>query len=231
MACCATAALTGCDQNLSATIYLRDVFELVSSTDAKTLPIDVSIEVLETGIAKQCSKPEGQRFVEAVASVFQKAALVGCEKISGSMNDRMVIKATTMIEAPKTTDVKPGPYLVQFAVHETDKENEAYVIARFNPEKYADLQRQLSDINSMARLKVEDAHVSVTLNNDERDLAKVYLNTGLYADGEPIDNDGAEAQLEPRKEVSLKFGDVKMTFLTKYGWSGVGYIRRVSSTQ
>lgn len=224
LTCSILAALCGCDQNLSATLYMRDVNELLASTEAKTLPIDVEIEILEMGIDKQCSKPEGMKLVEAVGSVFEKASLVGCEKISGSMNDRMVIKATTVLTAAQTTEITPGPYLVHFDVHKTDEPTMAFVVARFDAEKYAALQDQLKRVNPMAGISLDDARISVTLNNDERTPMTVYPFIGTFAGGDPVDGN-FDVTLEPRQEIGIKLGDVKMAFLAKWGWAGVANVR------
>lgn len=61
--------------------------------------MDIEIEILEAGLDKYCSLPDGQKFVDAVASVFGKASVVKCENIAASMNDRMVIKATILTGA------------------------------------------------------------------------------------------------------------------------------------
>lgn len=197
----------------------------MASTEAKGFPIDVRIEILEMGIDKECAKPEGQKLIEAVAGVFQKASLVGCEKIPGSMKDRMVIKATTVFAAANSTQITPGPYLVHFDVHKTEDPQMAYVVARFNAEKYAALQSQIRRVNMMANVKIEDARISVALSNDERESFKVFPNVGVFSDGEPIDTQ-FESKLEPRQEVVLKLGDVKMAYLVKYGWAGVANVRK-----
>lgn len=224
LTCWFPAALCGCDQNLSTTLYMRDVNELLASTEAKSLPIDVEIEILEMGIDKQCSKPEGSKLVGAVGSVFEKASLVGCEKISGSMNDRMVIKATTVLTAALTSEAKPGPYLVHFDVHKTDDTAMAFVVARFNAEKYAALQDQLKRVNPMAGTTLDNARITVALNNDERSPTTVYSSIGTFADGNPVDGN-YEVKLEPRQEIGVKLGDVKMAFLAKWGWAGIANVR------
>lgn len=222
--CCVALALAGCDQNLSATLYTRDLNELLASNEAKSLPLDVEIEILEMGIDKQCSKPEGAKLVEAVSSVFAKATLVGCENVSGSMNDRMVIKATTTLSLALTTEVKPGPYLVHFDVQKTEEPNRAFIVARFNAEKYEALNQALRRVSPVASIKIENARVVVKINNDERSPAALYPFFGTFAEGDPVDNDW-QATLEPRQEVTIKTGDVKTAFLAKYGWAGIANVR------
>ncbi|KQW43160.1 hypothetical protein ASD02_35355 [Ensifer sp. Root1252] len=222
--------MTGCDQNLSTTLYMRDVNDLLASTEAKSLPIDIEIEILEMGITKQCSKPEGMKLVEAVASVFEKAALVGCEKVSGSMNDKMVIKATTVVSLALTNDVVPGPYLVHFDIQKTEETSRAFVLARFNSEKYAYLQDELKRLSPMGGIKIDDARISVAINNDERNPVSVYPHSGTFANGDPVDAN-YEEKLEPRQEIALKFGDVKMAFLAKTGWAGIANVRTEVAVQ
>lgn len=222
--CVVALALTGCDQNLSTTVYSRDVKDLLAANDAKTLPLDVEIEILELGIAEKCSTPEGAKLVEAVAAVFQKASLVGCEKISGSMKDRMVIKATTTISRALTTDTAPGPHLVEFNVYKRDEPDTALIAARFNAEKYSELTRRLTSITPMARINISDARVIVKVNNDERAKVTLVPDRGTFVNNDPIDSEGS-ANLEPRQEVSIKTGDVKTAFLAKYGWAEIGVLQ------
>lgn len=203
---------------------MRDVNDLLASSEAKSLPIDVEIEILEMGIEKQCSKPEGMKLVEAVASVFEKASLVGCEKISGSMNDRMIIKATTIVSLALTNEVIPGPYLMHFNIQKTEETSKAFVLARFNAEKYAYLQSELRRLSPMGGIKIDDARISVAVNNDERNPVTVYPHLGTFADSDPVDAN-YEAKLEPRQEIALKLGDVKMAFLAKWGWTGIANVR------
>ncbi|MEE9983274.1 hypothetical protein [Agrobacterium pusense] len=224
MMCAAALSLTGCDQNLTATLYARDINELLAAAEEKSLPLDVEIEILEMGIDKQCSKPEGAKLVEAVSSVFEKAALVGCENISGSMNDRMVIKATTSLSLALTNEVKPGPYLVHFNVQKTDEPNRAFIVARFNAQKYEALNQALRRVSPMASIKIENSRVVVKINNDERSPVTLYPFFGTFAEGDPVDNDWS-ATLEPRQEVTIKTGDVKTAFLAKNGWAGIANVR------
>lgn len=222
--CVVALTLTGCDQNLSTTVYSRDVKDLLAATDAKSLPLDVEIEILELGIEKKCSTPEGAQLVEAVAAVFEKASLVGCEKISGSMNDRMVIKATTTISRALTTDVAPGPYLVNFNIFKRDESDTGLIAARFNAEKYKELTQRLTSINPMASINIANARVTVKVNNDERAKVTLFPSTGTFANNDPVDS-GWSADLEPRQEVSIKTGDVKTAFLVKNGWASVGVLQ------
>lgn len=223
-------ALSGCDQNLSTTIYTRDIKDLLASRGEQTLPIDVEIEIWEMGIENQCSKPEGAKVIEAIGSVFEKATLVGCEKVSGSMKDKMVIKATTMVAAAQTKEVIPGPYLVHFDIHETDEVDKAFVVARFNKEQYVALQDELRRMNPMNGIKLDDVSVSISINNDEREPMTVYPFIGTFADGEPIDGNH-EVALEPRQETRIKFGDVKTAYLARWGWTGVANVRMASPGQ
>lgn len=224
MTCVAALSLAGCDQNLTATLYTRDLNELLAASEEKSLPLDVEIEILEMGIDKQCSKPEGAKLVEAVASVFAKATLVGCENVSGSMNDRMIIKATTSLSLALTSEVKPGPYLVHFNVQKTEEPNRAFIVARFNAQKYEALNQALRRVSPMASIKIENARVVVKISNDERSPVTLYPFFGTFAQGDPVDNDWS-ATLEPRQEVTIKTGDVKTAFLAKYGWTGIANVR------
>lgn len=226
--CVVALALSGCDQNLSTTVYSRDVADLLVATDAKSLPLDVEIEILELGIEKKCSTPEGAQLVEAVAALFQKASLIGCEKISGSMNDRMVIKATTTISRALTNDVPPGPYLVDFNIFKRDEPNTGLIAARFNAEKYTELTQRLTSINPMASINISSARITVKVNNDERSKVTLFPSEGTFANNDPVDS-GWSADLEPRQEVSIKTGDVKTAFLVKHGWAAIGVLQMTAA--
>jgi len=221
LASCIALALAGCDQDLAATLYLRDVQDLLSSAEHERLPTDVTIEVRETGLAKQCEKPEGSQMVEAVASVFEKASLISCESVSGSMNDRMIIKASTYIEHAGN-EGRAGDYLVYFTVHNND-EGYGTVTVGFNRDKYEVLQKRIQSIFMMVRPSLDNAAISVTVNNDQRRDVHFVTTGGVFADGLPIDGP-LELTLAPRQEVRLKLGDVKSSFLSKNGFTVVGAV-------
>ncbi|WP_125270141.1 hypothetical protein [Agrobacterium sp. FDAARGOS_525] len=213
-------ALSGCDQNVTATLYTSDIQGMIE-THGKSVPVDITIEVLESGIDKQCAKPEGKMIVDAVASVFESASLIGCEDISGSINDRMLIKARTVLDAPASPEVEPGKFLLHFSTFKEDKSH--FIVARFNAEAYSALQQQLQKMNMMARPKFEDASMTITIENDMREPAAIYTSTGLFVDGVPADQN-VEAKLASRQKMTIKLGDVKQSFLGKNGWAGIANI-------
>ena len=129
-----------------------------------------------------------------------------------------------ILTAALTSEAKPGPYLVHFDVHKTDDTAMAFVVARFNAEKYAALQDQLKRVNPMAGTTLDNARITVALNNDERSPTTVYSSIGTFADGNPVDGN-YEVKLEPRQEIGVKLGDVKMAFLAKWGWAGIANVR------
>jgi hypothetical protein len=222
--CGVAFCVAGCDQNLSATLYTRDLIELVAASESKGIPLDVEIEVLETGIDKQCSKPEGAEIVKAVASVFAKAVLVGCEDIPGSMNDRMIIKATTALSVSHKDEMPQSPYLAQFYVVKADQPDRAVVIARFDAEKYEALNQKIKRINAVMNISVQNTRVFVKISNDERYPVVFDVFSGSFAEGDPVDN-AWETTLEPRQEITIRTGDVKMASLARYGWAAIGAVR------
>lgn len=220
-ACFLAASLSGCEQKLSSTLYVRDIQEMAAAAETESIPVEVRIEVLETGIDQKCSTPEGQQIVESVASVFRSAELAGCEKIAGSMNDRMVIKAGTVMRPMQGDGGDPGEYLVHFEVFNDPNASEmTRVVARFNFEKYEALLAQVSRINSMMSMSLDEARMAVVINNDLRDAATFELDEGVFADGAPIDIK-RNVTLEPRQEIAMAFGDVKTAFLGTNGWAFV----------
>lgn len=216
---CAVIMLVGCDQNVSLNLYMRDVNELLASDDEeKVIPIDVKIEILGTGIAGQCSRSEGVEVVEAVASVFEKASLIGCEKISGSMNDRMVISATTGVARSLDNKVKAAPYLIAFDVRKSTKSPKAIISVLFDSMSYTLLQSKIERITQIGKIDIRDATISITFNNDERGAIVVFPNSGTFVNGEPIDGE-SNFKLEPRQAFELKLGDVKTRSLSNIGWA------------
>jgi len=225
MSGCFLTTLSACDQNLSTTLYVRDIQELNIAATDKDIPIDITIEIFETGIDKQCSKPEGKEIIEAIASSFQKANLIGCEKIAGSMKDKMTIKATTRFSY--TADgSRPAKHLIEFETYKFNDEYDA-VNVRFNQEKYVELQKKLKRINMMANITTEDVNVTIMANNDLREAAELVFSRGVFANGDPIDNEGSIV-LEPRQETTIKLGNVKMASLAKYTWARVFAVKRPS---
>jgi hypothetical protein len=197
---------------------VRDINELLASDEEKFLPVDVNIEILEMGIEKKCSGPEGAKLVEAIASVFEKASLVGCEKISGSMKDRMVIKATTGLGRSLDNKARSAPYLVFFDVRKSTKSPKAMISVLFDSLQYSLLKSRIESVVPIANLSIDDASISITINNDEKEMVIFYPNTGTFVNGEPVDYEG-EVKLEPRNQFNLKLGDVKMAFLSKSKWA------------
>lgn len=213
--CLASVALVGCDQNVSATLYVRDIQEMLASTEASQVPVEITIEVLESGLAQKCNRPEGKELVEAVGTVFEKASLVSCEKVSGSLNDRMTIKATTLLFRAKPDAPMKSNYLLAFEAWHLENGQQA-VSVTFNLQKYEDVQKRLRRVNSMANIKLSDASISVVLNNDLREAATANFSRGVFVDGKPADS-AMQLVLNPRQEASVKLGDVKLAYLAQEG--------------
>lgn len=213
--CLASVALVGCDQNVSATLYVRDIQEMLASTEASQVPVDITIEVLESGLAQKCNRPEGKELVETVATVFEKASLVSCEKVSGSLNDRMTIKATTLLFRAKTDAPMDSNYLLAFEAYHTES-GQPVVSVTFNTEKYEEVQKRLRRVNSMASIKLSDASISVVLNNDLREPVTATFSRGVFVDGKPVDQT-VQQELNPRQEATVKLGDVKLAYLAQNG--------------
>ncbi|WP_445433015.1 DUF7424 family protein [Brucella grignonensis] len=213
--CLASMALIGCDQNVSTTLYVLDVEEMLAKSEPSQISVDISIEVLESGLAQRCSKPEGQELVEAVASVFEKASLVACEKVSGSLNDRMTIKATTLLFYAKPEEPMKSNYLLAFEAFRLENGTSSVAVT-FNAEKYEDIQKRIRRVNTMASIKLSDASISVVVNNDLREPAPVIFSRGVFVDGKPADQP-LQLQLNPRQEATVKLGDVKLAYLAQSG--------------
>lgn len=205
--------LAACEQKVTATFYLRDVQELFSEVSNKNPTVDLSIEIFESGLVKKCESSEGNDIVNAIASVFEKATLVACEKMSGSFNDRMIIKASTELKPLKSEGSLKDQYLLSFEGEETD-DGLILVRANYAPEKYEVLQKRLRRINSMLTIKIENVHLSVNLNNDLRDPIDVIINSGVFLNGQPLAGTG-EYRLDVREEANIKLGDVLQTYLVQ----------------
>ncbi len=210
-------ALAGCEQKVSATVYLRDVQQLLSSSAPAEIPVEIKVDVYETSIEQECQKPSGQKILEAVAAHFEKATLLGCEKIAASMNGRMSIKATTRLAAPEREDA-PIKYLIELQASRRPDENVDPLSLRFDPQKYAELQDDLKRISMMSNIKLSDTRVSVAVNNDTGSPVSLFFVPGSFVDGEAIDTTKDRA-LQLREEAIIELGDVKTAFLGKNGWA------------
>lgn len=215
--CLVAVALAGCEQKVSATVYLRDVQQLLSSSAPAEIPVEIKIDVYETSIEQECQKPSGQKILEAVAAHFEKATLLGCEKIIGSMNGRMSIKATTRLAVPEREDA-PIKYLIELQAGRRPDENVDPLSLRFDPQKYAELQDDLKRISMMSNIKLSDTRVSITVNNDTGAVAPLFFVPGSFVDGEAVDNQ-QNRHLQLREEAIIELGDVKTAFLGKNGWT------------
>lgn len=217
IACLLATALTSCDQNVTATIYVRDIQDLLSQpTDRKTVPVELSLEVLGPGLSKQCDKPETKEMVSAVASHFDSATLVGCEEVSGAMYDVLKIKATTVLEVHAAGADVDIPQLIKFSISRPAPEKDvrsARIFAEFNKQAYDELNDKLRSINMMAQLSPEDAKLTVVLNNDSREPFSWLVNGGTWLDGKPRPYPD-ESTIDARGTATVKFGDVSMAFLT-----------------
>ncbi|WP_418135856.1 DUF7424 family protein [Agrobacterium sp. El2ro-1b] len=210
-------ALAGCEQKVSATVYLRDVQQLLSSAAPAEIPVEIKIDVYETSIEQECQKSSGQKILEAVAAHFEKATLLGCEKIAASMNGRMSIKATTRLAVPEREDA-PIKYLIELQAGKRPDENVDPISLRFDPQKYAKLQDDLKRISMMSNIKLSDTRVSIAVNNDTGNPVPVFFIPGSFVDGEAIDNRN-DRDLQPREEAIIELGNVKTAFLGKNGWA------------
>ncbi|WHA43223.1 DUF7424 family protein [Agrobacterium larrymoorei] len=217
--CLMAVALASCEQKLSATLYLRDIQQMMTSNQHDETPVDIKIDILETGMENQCDRPSGREIVDLVGSYFEKATLLGCEKIAGSMNGRMSIKVTTRLSYTEQAEA-PVKYLLEFQAGPRPNEVSDPLFIRFDPEKYADLQAKVKRLNAMTSIKLSEARIALTINNDLREDAPLTIYSGAYVDGQPMEFQQNRI-LKPREETLIEFGNVKSAFLGQYGW---GYI-------
>ena len=217
--CLMAVALASCEQKLSATLYLRDIQQMMTSNQNVEKPVDIKIDILETGMENQCERPSGKEIVELVGTYFEKATLLGCEKIAGSMNGRMSIKVTTRLSRTEQNET-PAMHLLEFQAGPTPEKASDPLFIRFDANKYADLQAKLKRLNGMISIKISDTHLALTINNDLRSDASLAIYTGVYVDGQPLEFQ-EDRVLKPREETVIEFGDVKSAYLGRVGW---GYI-------
>jgi len=217
--CLIAVALTSCEQKLSTTLYLRDIQQMMTSRQHVEMPVDIKIDIFETGMENQCDRPSGKEIVELVGAYFERANLLGCEKIAGSMNGRMSIKVTTRLSFTEQAGA-PVKYLLEFQAGPRPAEVSDPLFIRFDPAKYADLQAKVRRLNAMTSIKLSDALITLTINNDLREDVPLTIYSGAYVDGEPMEFQ-QNRTVRPREEILLEFGDVKSAFLGRYGW---GYV-------
>ncbi|KOC71453.1 hypothetical protein AKG10_32980 [Shinella sp. GWS1] len=205
---------SGCQQNVTADVYARDIKDV--GNDGAELKVDMIISILATGISDECDKPAGQAIVKAVAKAFADAMLVGCKNIEGSMNDEMRIRATSRLYRYASNGEAPK-HLVELAVLRLENSPPGgTLVAIFSKPIYRHLEKQISDINMMAKLDFEKTTFTVNLTNDERDPVKTLTFGGSFEDEVPIDRDTGRA-IEPRQKIAIRLGDVKMSTLSKDG--------------
>lgn len=225
LTCCIAAGLSACKQEVVGTLYVRDLLEVLESK--KDIPVDISINVYEMGIAKKCNDPKSDQIVKAVAAQFQSATLAGCETIQGSMRDRMTIKATTVLTTQDDQQLRPAKYLLQFnamktSVPDTGKSLDGFfVIAQFDKAKYEQVQKAVRAVDMMAGIDLNDIGIKITINNDLRQNVIVAPSIGSFVDGYPSDRKDVQYDLEPRKESEFTFGNVKATSLVRYDWATI----------
>lgn len=222
---CALMALAGCDQNISADLYVRDLRDLLASDGSKRLPVTMNMEINAPGLSKQCGQQEGTQIVAAIAGAFEKATVVSCGDVSGSLDDRMIIKATTYIERQKDpTNVEWGRIPLHFAVGNFLDHSNADIYAFFNADAFNALKTQLRSINMLIDPNVRDVSLTVTISNDERDPITIKGIIGSFVNGAPIAVMPEVVKLEPRQEMTIKLGDVEMSYLAQHGWIGFATI-------
>ncbi|KAB2680021.1 hypothetical protein [Brucella tritici] len=225
LTCCVAASLSACKQEVVGTLYVRDLLEVLETK--KDIPVDISINIYEMGIAKKCNDPKSDQIVKAVAAQFQSATLAGCEVVKGSMRDRMTIKATTVLTAPEGRELSPGKYLLQFDAMKTPVTNNnkqvdgLFFIAHFSRDKYEEIRKAIRAVDMMANIDLEEVDVKISINNDLRSDVVVIPTIGSFVDGHPVDVDNVSLTLQPRKEIEAVFGNVKSASLTMNQWAAV----------
>jgi len=225
LTCCIAAGLSACKQEVVGTLYVRDLLEVLETK--KDIPVDISINIYEMGIAKKCNDPKSDQIVKAVAAQFQSATLAGCEVVKGSMRDRMTIKATTVLTAPEGRELSPGKYLLQFDAMKTPVTNNnkqvdgLFFIAHFSRDKYEEIRKAIRAVDMMANIDLEEVDVKISINNDLRSDVVVIPTIGSFVDGHPVDVDNVSLTLQPRKEIEAVFGNVKSASLTMNQWAAV----------
>ncbi len=226
IACLIATALTSCDQNIVANIYVRDIQDLIAQpAGGKPVPVNLDLEVQAPGLRDKCDKPEIKEMVAAVGSYFDSATLAGCEQVKGAMYDVMKIKATTVMEVVEEGASVEQKQLVRFVVSRPAPAKgipSAGVFAQFNRQAYDELNIRLRSINMMAQLKTEEARFTVALNNDTRDQVKWFAEPGNWYDGIPLANFGEDKTVDQRAVLSIKLGDVNTAALTTGGLVQIG---------
>ncbi|MGC4024167.1 MAG: hypothetical protein QM744_02770 [Mesorhizobium sp.] len=216
---CVCLSLVGCDKDVGATLHVRDIKDVLTSSQAKNVPVEVSLDILQTGIAEQCAKLDCKAIIDVLSSGFEDVRIEGCEKRFAGLNDRLTIRARTVLELGNRQEIPASKFLLSFFILKYGDKN-SVLFARFDNAKFMQMQSLIQDINVMARPRFANITIAVTISNEERESVRILADSGSFLDGKPIVQ-AKQVDIPARGEVQFQLGDVKQSFLASNGYVAI----------
>ncbi|MEE9444870.1 MAG: hypothetical protein V3V19_04315 [Cocleimonas sp.] len=218
----ATILLAGCKQEITSTLYVRDITEVISNKKPLKSSATIKLEMLTD---QSCRKKE-ESITKIISAFFMKLEKTQCIKEGSDTYYYAVFDLPVLlISGSKVNDNYKGGVSVQLSKKE---DNRTEIFLTMNLELLSTLDNSLrSEFMGSGGISPSGMQIKIKINNDDRETYRLYTE-GSFLDGEAIiSRFGKEVELQKRDESIIMLSDVSVSALLGRGTTSFTYVGSV----
>jgi len=219
----ALLALVGCKQEITSTLYVRDIVDAVSSKKPMTTSAAIKLEMPSS---KSCGEKK-EKLTRIISPFFINLEKIQCIKEGSNTFYYGVFELPLLKVADDgnlNQDYKGG---VSAQLSKNKEEIGIYLAMKL--ELLSALDKNLrSEFMGSGGIDPEDMKVKIAINNDGRESYSLFVE-GAFLDGQAIiPRFGQTVELKRRSESVVRLADVSVFALTGKGKTSFAYIGSLS---
>jgi len=217
--------LSGCKQEVSTTLYVRDLVDAVASKKVMTTAAAIKLEMPSS---KSCGEKK-DKLTRIISPFFIDLQKIQCIK-EGSEDFYYAVFELPMVKVADDGNLNnnyKGGVSAQLA--KNSDSNHIGIFLAMNLDLLSNLDKDLrNEIMGSGGIDPEDMKVKISINNDDRDTYNLYVE-GAFLDGQAIiPRHGHTVELKRRSESVVTLADVSVFALTGRGRSSFAFVGNIS---
>lgn len=216
----AVLLLQGCKPELTAEVYIGDILEAVDTRKPVEVPVIVGVPIDN---AKKCDEAK-RKMLPIIKPYALDLEFRECRKLSGELHDMMLLEMKMQVAvADKDTGNINWKGLFAIYVNEASFNNpdmlRLYILISNNLSK---MEQQLDDAFQFQTVKIDDADITLVINNDTRTEVEVRLDSARI-NGKPY-GQSHPFKLGRRDKLKIQPSNVSTQALLRDGWAAIGFV-------
>lgn len=219
----AALILSGCKQEVSSTLYVRDLVDAASSDKAMTTSAAIKLEM---PTSKSCGEKKDE-LTRIISPFFINLEKIQCIK-EGSDTFYYAVFELPMVKVSEDGSLN-NKYKGGISAQLNNNNGEIGIYLSMNFDLLSALDKDLrNEFMGSGGIDPEDMKVKISINNDARDTYVLFVE-GAFLDGQAIiPKFGQTVDLERRSESVITLANVSVFALTGRGKTTFAYVGTVA---